>query len=84
MQTETDNSPVIMQIVERPLPKDREKTPCKLVEVRRKSNDELLASCMLSDDLSLERIADALSAKKLPAEANRFRAMIQHSRRHAL
>lgn len=74
-------SPIVMECVQRPVEGDPEKDLYDMVEVTFASDGSLLACCMMSDDLGLERIADILSAKKLPREANRFRQMISDSRK---
>jgi hypothetical protein len=52
-----------------------------MAEVRLASTGEMLATCMMSDESSLETIADCLSAKGLRQEANNFRRMMMDSRR---
>lgn len=74
-------SPVIMELVDRPIDGDPEKLDYRMVEIRHAKTNEMLATCMMSDDTGLERIADMLSAKRLPVEADRFRAMVMRSRR---
>jgi hypothetical protein len=79
-------SPVVMEVVRRAVDGDPEKGSLyTMVEVRMRSDDEkpgkLLATCMMSDDSGLERIADGLAAKRLWREANRFRQMVQQMRR---
>lgn len=79
-------SPIIMERVQRPIEGDPAKDLYEMVEVRLSPRPgeefgDLLATCMMSDDSGLERIADTLSAKKLWREANRFRVMISSSRK---
>jgi hypothetical protein len=80
-------SPVVMECVQKNIPGDTEKDSLyDMVEVRRPPTadgepGELLAACMMSDDQGLEGIADALAAKRLWREANRFRAMVSSSKR---
>jgi hypothetical protein len=74
-------SPVIMEKVLKELPGDEKGSLYEMAEVRDALDDKLLATCMMSDDIGLEGIADALSAKRLPREANRFRQMVMDSRR---
>lgn len=75
-------SPVIMEKVLKELPGDEKGSLYEMAEVRDALDDRLLATCMMSDDIGLEGIADALSAKRLPREANRFRQMVMDSRRN--
>ena len=83
MSTSEYVSPVVMERVQKKLPGDNDL--CEMVEVRRvgegEEPGELLACCMMSDDVGLEGIADALSSKRLWREANRFRQMINNSRK---
>lgn len=51
------------------------------VEVRRKDNDELLATCFIGDDESVETIADLLSSKRLPEDAMRLRQLAMDCRK---
>jgi hypothetical protein len=53
------------------------------VEVRMLDDDSLLAWCMIGDDDNLEKIADILSAKHLPADAMKLRQMAMDARRPA-
>jgi hypothetical protein len=76
-------SPVIMERVKRPIDGDPEKCDYDMLEITRADDGQLLATCMMSDDMGVERIADRLSAMKLWREANRLRAMVMESRRPA-
>ena len=53
----------------------------QMVEVLDARDNRVLATCMMSDDMGLETIADLLSAKGLWQEANRFRQMVSNSRK---
>ena len=81
MRSETSEyeSPVIMERVEREV--TGQEGMFQMVEVRHAKTGEMLATCMMSDDLGLEKIADLLSIKRLWREANRFRQMVYESRR---
>jgi hypothetical protein len=75
-------SPVLMQIVRKHVDGDPDPQSLYLmVEVRMEATGELLATCMMSDDTGLERIADGLAGKRLWREANRFREMVTKMRR---
>jgi hypothetical protein len=75
-------SPIIMQRVRKHIEGDPDpRSMYHMVEIRLATDESLLATCMMSDDLGLEKIADMLSAKRLPDEANRFRKMVIDSRR---
>ena len=74
-------SPVIMEKVLKELPGDEKGSMYEMVEVRDALDDRILATCMMSDDIGLEGIADGLSRCRLPREANRFRQMVMDSRR---
>lgn len=52
-----------------------------LVEVEDRNSGDVLAYCQIGDDENLERIADILSAKRLPSEAMFLRQMAQDVRR---
>lgn len=52
-----------------------------MIEITHAKTGELLATCMMSDDASIEAIADALSSKRLWREANRLRQMWSESKR---
>jgi hypothetical protein len=54
-----------------------------MIEIRDARTNALLAWCQTGDDDSVERIADILSAKRLPREAMRLRAMVQGLRKVA-
>ena len=71
-------SPVIIERVRKKL--DGDEDLCEMAEVRNAKTDEVLAQAMMCDDAGLERIADALSAKRLYREANAFRQMMMDSR----
>lgn len=76
-------SPVIMERVLRPLKGDKERDEYDMIEITHAKTGELLATCMMSDDYSIEAIADLLSAKRLWREANRLRQMVHQSRKPA-
>src|ERR1700748_3835697 len=75
-------SPVIMERVLKKIPGDPDPTSeYDMIEITHAQTGELLATCMIGDDYSVERIADLLSAKRLWREANRLRSMVQMLRR---
>lgn len=81
--SEDYHSPVIMErvMVERPIPGERGTESVDNIEIRDARTNALLAWCHTGDDDSVERIADILSAKRLPREAMRLRAMVQNVRK---
>jgi hypothetical protein len=81
MKTEDYISPVVMERVMRPIAGDPEQDEYDMIEITHAQTKQLLATCMIGDDASVERIADLLSAKRLWREANRLRGMVQDSRR---
>jgi len=52
-----------------------------LVEVEHAQTGRILASCMIGDDEGMERLADLLSAKKLPREAMAIRNLMREARK---
>jgi hypothetical protein len=76
-------SPVIMErvLVSRPIPRETGTEDVDMVEIRDARTNELLAWCMTGDDDSIDRIADILSAKRLPREAMRLREMVRNVRK---
>ena len=76
-------SPVIMERVKRTIDGAPDKSLYEMLEVRHAKTSELLATCMMGDELGVEKIADLLSRKKLYREANRLRAMVQELRKPA-
>ena len=50
------------------------------LEVEHRETGELLAACWIGDDLAVEDIADSLSAKRLPRDAEKLRKMVQDAR----
>lgn len=50
------------------------------IEIEHRETGELLAHCFIGDDLSVEAIADTLSAKRLGREAEQLRQMVSQSR----
>jgi hypothetical protein len=74
-------SPVIMETVRREVDGDASGDLYDMVEVRHAKTGAVLATCMMVDDYGLEKIADALAAKRLWREANRFRQMVSDSRK---
>ena len=75
-------SPVVMERVLKHIDGDPDPdSKYDMVEVRLASDDSVLATCMMGDDLGLERIADLLAAKRLWREANRFRQMVSDSKK---
>ncbi len=75
-------SPVIMERVLRKVDGDPDPdSEYDMIEITHAKTSELLATCMIGDDYSTEKIADMLSEKRLWREANRFRAMMQQSRK---
>lgn len=74
-------SPVIMERVLKHIEGDPDPdSEYDMIEIRHAKTDELLATCMIGDDHSVEKIADLLSAKRLWREANRLRSMVQSLR----
>jgi hypothetical protein len=51
------------------------------IEIEHRETGELLAWCWIGDDVSVETIADLLSAKRLGADAMKLRQMVQDARR---
>ncbi len=51
------------------------------VEITSRDTGDTLAYCMIGDDDMVERIADILSAKRLPEDAARLRQMAMDARR---
>ena len=51
------------------------------IEIEHNESGEILAQCMVGDDIMTERIADILSAKRLPREAQAFRQLVRDARR---
>ena len=74
-------SPVIIEHVRKRIPGDPDL--CEMAEVRLAKTGEVLAQTMMCDDVGLEAIADALSAKGLRREADAFRRMMMDSRGRA-
>lgn len=74
-------SPVIMERVRREVEGDTSGDLYDMVEIRHAQTGQMLATCMMSDDNGLERIADLLSARRLWREAGRFRAMVVRTRK---
>jgi len=70
-------SPITISIVIRLVDGDR----CHLLEVEMDSTGEILASCMVSDDANVQRIADLLSEKGLKREAMAFRNLARQEGR---
>jgi hypothetical protein len=54
------------------------------VEVEHAETGDILAYCMIGDDANMERIADILSAKRLPAEAMALRKLMMDARKKGL
>ncbi len=52
-----------------------------LIEIERRDTGEILAYCQIGDDAAVERIADILSAKRLPREAAALRQLRDDARR---
>lgn len=52
-----------------------------ILEVEHRETGEVLARCFIGDDLAVEDIADSLSAKRLPRDAEKVRQMVQDARR---
>lgn len=74
-------SPVIMERVLKHIEGDEDpESEYDMIEVRHAKTNELLATCMIGDDYTVEKIADTLSAKRLWREANRLRSMVQKIR----
>jgi hypothetical protein len=74
-------SPVIIERVRKRIGDDPDL--CEMAEVRLAKTGEILAQTMMCDDIGLEGIADALSAKGLRREADAFRRMMMDSRGRA-
>lgn len=51
-----------------------------LVEVEMAETGDVLAHCQIGDDAAVERIADILSAKRLPHEAQALRKLMMDAR----
>lgn len=51
------------------------------VTIELASTGSVLAVCAIGDDETLEKIADLLSSKRLPADAMRLRKMAQDARK---
>ena len=51
------------------------------VEIEFRATGDIVAHCWLGDDDNIERIADILSAKRLPEDAARLRQMAMDARR---
>lgn len=51
-----------------------------MIEITHAKTGQLLATCMIGDDHSVETIADLLSAKRCWREANTLRSMVQQLR----
>jgi hypothetical protein len=51
------------------------------ITVERRDTGDVLAHCMIGDDENVERIADILSAKRLPEDAMKLRQMAKDARR---
>lgn len=64
-------SPVIIQW-------DRKKN---LLKVEDRESGTVLARCYIGDDLMVESIADSLSAKRLPKDADKVRQILMDARR---
>lgn len=52
-----------------------------LVEIEHRKTGEILAHCQIGDDIAVERIADILSAKRLPREAASLRNLMMQERK---
>ena len=78
-------SPILMErvLVERQIPGERGKEDVDMIEIRDSRTKALLAWCQTGDDRAVGRIADILSAKRLPREAERLRQMVMNCRRRA-
>jgi hypothetical protein len=76
-------SPVTLEHVMRQVDGAPDKSLYNMLEVRNAQTEELLATCMMGDELGVEKIADLLSSKRLFREANRLRVMMQELRRPA-
>jgi len=77
-------SPLVMERVLKHIDGDPDPNSLyDMVEVRLAKDDTMLATCMIGDDATLEKIADLLSAKRLWREANRFRQMMSDSKKAA-
>lgn len=53
------------------------------IEVEMRESGDLLAWCWIGDDLSVETIADLLSAKRLGPDAEKLRQMVVDARKCA-
>ena len=50
------------------------------IEIEHRETGEVLAHCFIGDELAVEAIADALSAKRLGRDAEKLRKMVQDAR----
>ena len=60
---------------------EKDKRTATLVEIESNESGQLLAHCQIGDDANMERIADILSAKRLPREAEAIRRIMMEARR---
>lgn len=50
------------------------------IEIEHRETGEVLAHCLIGDELAVEAIADALSAKRLGRDAEKLRQMVEAAR----
>ena len=51
------------------------------LEVENRETGDLLAACWIGDDLAVEDIADSLSARRLPKDAEKVRQILMDARK---